>query len=99
MEIKRAKEIVERKTSIPLGDESFDEISEAYDMAAGALDFRIPKKVEYESDGFADGNPVYDAASCPNCGYLFEQDTLIWMSNFCPTCGQALDWSFSEDKE
>ena len=58
-----------------------------------ALKKQIPVKVEYESSGYADGHPVYDYAFCPICGYDFEEYTKDWQSNFCPECGQRLDWT------
>ncbi len=40
-------------------------------------------------DGYADGKPVYDFWECPGCGEQFEIDDKY---NFCPKCGQALEW-------
>lgn len=35
-----------------------------------------------------------DVAYCPNCGkFEFEDGTTTWMYNYCPECGQKLDWS------
>lgn len=48
--------------------------------------------VNYFSNGYADGYPVYDMASCPNCDYEFEESNVIWGCDFCPDCGQALKW-------
>lgn len=58
-----------------------------------------PKKVFYESDGYADGAPVYDIAICPACNYRFEDYESAWGEPFCPHCGQALDWNITEDEE
>lgn len=69
---------------------------EFYDILCAstyALDKQVPVKVEYESSGDADGHPVYDYASCPICGYDFEECVNDWQSNFCPECGQRLDWT------
>ena len=40
-----------------------------------------------ESDGDADGCPVYDIWSCPCCGKYFDEwdEKPTW--NFCPNCG------------
>jgi len=46
MKIEKAIEIINRKTSIPEQGESFDDIVEAFDMAAEALKRQIPKKME-----------------------------------------------------
>lgn len=50
------------------------------------------KQVNYESDGYADGVPVYDVAFCPNCEWQFDDGLDTWKSNYCPNCGQKLDW-------
>lgn len=48
-----------------------------------------------ESDGYADGNPVYDIWSCPLCGKYFDEweEKPTW--NFCPNCGADM----REDEE
>lgn len=51
-----------------------------------------PEKLYMESDGYADGNSVWDYY-CPNCNYDFEEDRF----NYCPECGQAIDWSEVEN--
>jgi DNA-directed RNA polymerase subunit RPC12/RpoP len=56
------------------------------------LDKAEPKTLSYEGDGYADGYMVYDTAICPECGRYFE----VYYEehyNYCPTCGQKLDWS------
>ena len=55
-----------------------------------------PKTVIYSGDGYADGFMVYDMAECPNCGRKFEYGDETWNCNFCPDCGQALNWEWSE---
>lgn len=43
-----------------------------------------------ESDGYADGNPVYDEWFCSNCDYCVEDDEKPnW--NYCPNCGAKMD--------
>ena len=64
--------------------------------AIEAVEKQIPKKVIFESDGYADGNPVYDLAECPKCGSPFEEGDQNWESNYCPQCGQRLDWGGDE---
>ena len=57
-----------------------------------ATEKQIPKKPDYEGDGFdEDGYLIYDTWICPNCGKHYEVDYDDY--NFCPECGQALDWS------
>lgn len=69
-----ALEIIKRKSSIPMGNETFDEIEEAYDIAIAALEKQIPKKMDryycpicrhYFEDGEAHNY-------CPNCGQKLD---------------------------
>ena len=46
------------------------------------------KEPMYESDGYADGEPVYDTWICPNCGEHYEVDYDDY--DFCPNCGQRI---------
>lgn len=61
--------------------------------AISALEKQIPKKPDYEGDGYDDeGNLIYDTWICPNCGckdYEVDYDHY----DYCPNCGQAIDWS------
>ena len=74
-------------------------ITEALQVACDVLEKQIPKKVIYESDGYYDGNPVYDVAYCPVCNIALEDGDIHWESNYCPNCGQRLDWEVEEDNE
>lgn len=49
-------------------------------------------KPVFTSDGYEDGNPVYDVAECPRCGYIFEDTDKVWGEPFCPHCGARLMW-------
>ena len=49
------------------------------------------KRPDYEGDGYSDGHLVYDTWICPCCGKHYEVDYDDY--DFCPTCGQKLDWS------
>ena len=56
------------------------------------VDKETPKTVNYISDGYADGYPVYDIALCSNCERIFEvYDEEHY--KYCPSCGQKIDWS------
>lgn len=69
--------------------------NEACRAAVKALEYRIPKKPNYEGDGYdEDGYLIYDTWICPNCGKYYEVDYDNY--DFCPNCGQALDWSYEE---
>lgn len=56
---------------------------------------RTPEYVAFGDD--EEGKPVYDTAYCPNCHHEFETD--YDESNFCPDCGQRLDWTRVEEEE
>ena len=58
-----------------------------------------PKMVIYQSNGYADGAPVYDMADCPDCGAEFCEEDITWRVPFCPHCGQALKWDNDEEGE
>lgn len=59
----------------------------------------VKRKVNYSFNGYYNGDPVVDVAECPNCGHEFEFDTPEWEANYCPACGQALDWEVEEAPE
>ena len=62
-----------------------------------ALEKQIPKKPEYEGDGYADGELVYDYAKCPICGHDFEYGINDWGCEYCSDCGQKLNWESDEE--
>ena len=55
----------------------------------------IPKKPFFESDGYADGYPVYDTCICPRCGHNYEVDSDKF--DYCPKCGKRIDWDMEEE--
>ena len=63
-------------------DEHEEYTIEAYSVALNALEKQIPKKLK-------DNGWLY----CPICG----RDVLMDRFNYCPDCGQALDWSNNND--
>jgi flavoprotein len=63
-----------------------------------ALSKQIPKKVEKIKSGFKSFNYV-----CPECAYRqISQIEGEWIAgqhyNYCSNCGQALDWSDTNDR-
>lgn len=67
----------------------------ALKIAIKAVKKTIPQQVDLDGDGYdPDGNLVYDMAYCPNpdCGQEFEESDENWECNYCPNCGQALNW-------
>lgn len=53
-----------------------------------------PKKPTYVANGYSDGELVYDTWVCPNCDEDYEVDYHDY--DYCPKCGQAIDWSEEE---
>ena len=92
--------IKEIETSIELAKmcaQNFERTKEieAYAMAIKALEKQIPKKPTYEGDGYApDGTFVWDEWLCPCCEKRYEVDYDDY--DYCPNCGQKLDWSDEE---
>ena len=91
-EIEAIKELQEN-IDLPFGVTVSDEASR---IAIKALERQIPKKPEYEGDGYSDGELVYDYARCPICGHDFEYGINDWGCEYCSDCGQKLDWSDEE---
>lgn len=67
---------------------------EAIKIAIEALKKQIPMEPDYEGDGYADGELVYDTWICPNCGRHYEVDYDDY--EYCPQCGQRIDWEVIE---
>jgi len=44
-----------------------------------------------ESDGYADGYPVYDMWYCSNCDYCFEEYDEMPPYKYCPNCGAKFE--------
>ena len=65
---------------------------------ANALRKQIPQKPGFEGDGYDDsGNLIYDTWICPNCGDRYELDYEI--HQYCPVCGQSIDWGKAKGGE
>lgn len=56
-----------------------------------------PDVPDLEGDGYDECGIVFDTGYCPTCRHMFELDYSD-KCNFCPDCGQRLDWS-SIDKD
>ncbi len=79
---KEVKEYRELKAYKDIG--TVEELREAREK-------RMTKMPYIWGDGYSDGHPVYDMYECPGCGEDYEIDGEKY--DFCPNCGQALDWS------
>ena len=62
-----------------------------------AVEKQNGKKPDYEGDGYADGQLIYDTWICPNCEKRYEVDYDDYA--FCPDCGQKIDWKEKEHME
>ena len=60
-----------------------------------AVEKQISKKPTYEGDGYADGHLVYDTWICPCCEKRYEVDYDNY--DYCPNCGQKLDWEDDDE--
>lgn len=67
-----------------------EEEIKAIEIAIKALEKQIPKKPDYEGDGYWNGELVYDTWICPCCGKHYEVDYEEY--DCCPKCGQKIDW-------
>lgn len=57
---------------------------------------QTPKKPDLEGDGYGDnGVLIYDTWICPCCGKCYEIDYEEY--DYCPNCGQAIDWSVGNE--
>lgn len=65
--------------------------SEQAKELAELKELRTPKKPTYEGDGYSDGQMVYDTWICPCCDTEYEVDYDEY--DYCPNCGQKIDWS------
>lgn len=54
--------------------------------------YQVPRKPDWDSDGYADGHEVWDA-HCPKCGAGVDE-----CDKFCPECGQRIDWSNGKEE-
>lgn len=89
--IKTPVEAIETiKSNMPTS--GYQMLRESLGMAIEALEKQIPKKPDYEGDGYDDnGELIYDTWICPNCGEKYE----VYYDDYehCPNCGQAIHQS------
>lgn len=65
------------------------------ELCAKALEKQIPKKaVDIFSYGIDEG--AFKFGHCPTCGFGIAYESA---HNFCPKCGQKLDWTEKEDNK
>lgn len=80
-------------------DDEVDEYTrraiDVYETAICALEKQIPKKPDFEGDGYVDGYLAHDIWICPCCEKHYEVDYDDY--KHCPNCGQTIDWEVSDD--
>ena len=98
MTLERAAEILD-----PNHREHYDSIetvNEACEIGRQAIFKQIKERPYYEADGYDEnGELIYDMAKCPVCGHEFEYNINDWGSDYCPDCGQALNWNNTEEEQ
>lgn len=96
------EELIKDRESFMVGDydkDIYDRDKEALEFAVKAVEKQVPKKVKHKTTRFViqgfelDDDCVY----CPLCnkfmGNLSAEPDFNRISDYCPDCGQALDWS------
>ena len=61
-----------------------------HDNIIKALEKQVPKKPTWKRGWHCDEMTTYSEWHCPHCNDFFRVDE---MHLFCPSCGQAIDWS------
>lgn len=66
-------------------------INEALGTVESAVGKQIPRKPDIWGDGVDDdGDLIYDSWACPCCHEEYELGYDDY--EYCPNCGQAIDW-------
>ena len=101
--IEQLEDLIKEAESHMTGNKIDDEIpiddKTALEMAIQALEKQIPKKVKREFATEGGCITCFETDVCPACGKDFYIEDLgqTMYCSFCPDCGQALDWSDSDD--
>lgn len=61
--------------------------------AISELEYRVPKKPEVRHISLADVPACPTWPACPTCMKILKEEY-----DYCPTCGQAIDWPDQEEK-
>lgn len=80
-----------------LSDRGYPTYKDAKQLAIKALEKQIPQPPDFWGDGYSDGELVYDMWDCPGCGESYEVECDKY--DYCPKCGQAIDWNRTVDKD
>ena len=69
--------------------QSAEELLEMYDFVIDAMEKQIPKKWQYE---MVNDDDTYVCPCCKEYWYLNYGNPATNEYNYCPNCGQALEW-------
>ena len=93
----RLDELIKDRESFMVGDydkDIYDRDKEALEFAVKAVEKQIPKKVKREFLAVGGAITCIEAEICPNCGKdIYDDEVEVSYYEYCPDCGQALDWS------
>ena len=100
------EELIKDRESFMVGDydkDIYDRDKEALEFAVKAVEKQVPKKVKHKTTRFViqgyelDDDCIY----CPLCnkfmGNLSAESDFNRISDYCPDCGQALDWTDDDE--
>ena len=96
------EDLIKDRESFMVGDydkDIYDRDKEALEFAVKAVEKQIPKKVKKEFRTIDGAITCFETDVCPNCGMDFYIDDLgqTMYCDFCPDCGQALDWGGEDE--
>ena len=75
--------------------ELLEDVKQIENTIIEALEKQIPKKVELYKHC---GEYKWENYPCPYCGEMLGLEVNKRYVKFCPNCGQALDWSDTNDR-
>ena len=87
------KDTLEREKHIVFTSDMSERTMKAlahHDNVIKALEKQVPKKPIWKRGWHCDEMTTYSEWHCPHCNDFFRVDE---MHLFCPSCGQAIDWS------
>ena len=96
------EDLIKDRESFMVGDydkDIYDRDKEALEFAVKAVEKQIPKKVIREFKSIGGAITCFETSVCPICEMDFYIDDLgqTMYCDFCPDCGQALDWSGDDE--
>ncbi len=99
----RLDELIKDRESFMVGDydkDIYDRDKEALEFAVKAVEKQIPKKVKREFLAVGGAITCIEAEICPNCGKdIYDDEVEVSYYEYCPDCGQALDWSDENEED